>query len=264
MDISIYVNGKKSYVCHLVTQKSNSALRLAVKRHTIARIKAMDEKIVSYNFEETDNFEEIKAEAIDLLAEFETEAHFIDKGGAGAVYALPNNHCLKVLLERHEKPNHEQYDLGNTVAEEARLQEQMARTTYAGPTRVPHTLAYLAGIYPIERNAIVMERLNAVNLQHAINGTAKLPEQFDLDTFFTQLEDFVDHMHTVEKIAHLDLYARNIMVDNETAIPYVIDFGRSERLLNPDTNRAKEQHDWDRLEEVYERIKALQDNQNML
>lgn len=224
----------------------------------------MIENTSNSKFEEIDNFEEDLAGSIERLAEFESETFFIDKGGAGTVYQLTNGFCLKVLLERHEMPNSEQYDLGNTVAEETKLQQQMARTTFDGPARVPQTFGYLASVYPGERSAIVMERLNAVNLQHVINGTAQLPEQFDLDTFFTQLEDFVSHMHKVEKIAHLDLYARNIMVDNETAIPYVIDFGRSERLLNPETDKIKEENDWQRLEETYEKLLALQNNQSML
>lgn len=217
------------------------------------------EKIPTPKTETAHDFEKIQEEAIEILAQFEKDEFFIDEGGAGKVYELRGGICMKVLLERHEMPNSELYDLGNTVEEETKLQQQMARTKYEGSTRVPGTIAYLSGVYPGERSAILMERLNAVNLQHVINGTAQLPENFDINGFFESLEDFVAHMHDVEHIAHMDLYARNIMVDNETGTPYIIDFGRSIRLKDPENDGQKTEDDWDRLEEVYEELIALQD-----
>lgn len=216
------------------------------------------EKITVTNVESVQDFEKIQEEAIKILAQYENEEFLIDEGGAGKVYELPGGICMKVLLERHEMPNSELYDLGNTVAEETKLQQQMARTQYEGSARVPETVAYLSGVYPQKRSAILMEKLNAVNLQHVINGTEKLPETFDLNSFFESLEDFISHMHKVEHIAHMDLYARNIMVDNETGVPYIIDFGRSIRLGDQEKDTLKTEHDWDRLEEVYEALATLQ------
>jgi len=219
----------------------------------------MLENITAKNPEEIENFESIREEAIEILTEFESETYFMDEGGAGKVYELPGGLCMKVLIERHLMTDSQIYNLGNSVAEETKIQEQMARTDYSGETRVPKTFAYLSGTYPVERSAILMEKLDGVNLQHILNGTKELPESFDVNKFFDALEDFIDHMHRVEKIAHLDLYARNIMVDNETSVPYVIDFGRSERLTNSEEDKAKMEHDWQRFDEVLKGIKALQD-----
>lgn len=209
--------------------------------------------------EEEFDIEEIRRKSIETLNTFESEAFYIDEGGAGKVYELTGDTCMKVLIDRHNSPNKELYDLGNTAYEETKLQAQMSRTEYDGPTRVPKTVAVFQGTYTDRRSAIVMERLQAINLQHAINGTAEFPENFDIDTFMEELENFIDHMHSIEKIAHMDLYARNIMIDIATSHPRVIDFGRAVRLSeNEQENRKFEDDDWKRLEEIYDTIKSLQ------
>ena len=94
------------------------------------------------------------------------------------------------------------FDLGNTPEVEAIIQEQMANTDFDGPVRVPHMLAVISGSFEGDRSALIMERLNATNLRHAINGTRPFPEGFDLDDFMEKLEAFINHMHNVEMIAH--------------------------------------------------------------
>lgn len=205
------------------------------------------------------SIEEIRRRTIESLSEFESEAFYIDEGGAGKVYELTGDTCMKVLIDRHNSPNREMYDLGNTAYEEIRLQTQMSRTSYEGTARVPNTVYVLQGTYTDRRSAIIMERLNAVNLQHAINGIVEFPENFDIESFMEELENFIDHMHSTEKIAHMDLYARNIMIDIETGHPRVIDFGRAVRLSENDQENSKyEDDDWQRLEEIYNTVKSLQ------
>lgn len=218
----------------------------------------MIEKVTTSSPERKKSFEKIRDEAIAKLREFESEENFIDEGGAGKVYQLPGGLCMKVLIERHLLPDSHKYNLGNTVEAETVFQEQMARTSYEGKTRVPKTVAFLSGTYPIERSAIVMEKLDAVNLQHVINGQAELPENFNIGDFFDDLAEFITHMHTVEKIAHMDLYARNIMIDTETGEPRMIDFGRSVKLgQDPEKDRESEEDDWKRYDEIYGAVQSL-------
>lgn len=210
------------------------------------------------------DFEAIKREALEKLFSFETQEFFIDKGGVGKVYQLPGGFCLKVMEARHRSPNRDLLDLGNTPFQEAMLQERMANTAYDGPTRVPRML----GVIQPERmdidGAIIMERLNAVNLQHVIKGEAELPEGFDLEGFFDELERFTLHMHDNEGIIHNDLFARNVMVDVSGA-PRMIDFGRSRYADRISDARERERLmnlDLDRLDQSYEELKkALQERE---
>lgn len=51
------------------------------------------------------------------------------------------------------------------------------------------------------------------------------PESFDADSFFTKLTSFIEKMHMDLGIYHADLFSRNILIDNKTGNPIVIDFG---------------------------------------
>ena len=211
----------------------------------------------------TVDFEKIKMDALQTLYSYEQERFYIDKGGVGTVYELPAGFCLKVLEDRHTSPNKHLFDLGNTPYVEARIQEQMSHTNYTGKTRVPRMFGVITSTSDERKSAIIMERLQAVNLQHIINGTTQLPEGFSIDDYFSDLEKFVQHMHEVEQIAHNDLFARNIMVDNMNSEPRVIDFGRSINLANTDSKLEKQRlmdFDYKNLDDVFTDLDALQTN----
>ncbi len=53
----------------------------------------------------------------------------------------------------------------------------------------------------------------------------ELPHSFEHEVFFNKLEDFVKKMHDEKGIYHRDLHSRNVLIDNETGNPIVIDFG---------------------------------------
>lgn len=55
------------------------------------------------------------------------------------------------------------------------------------------------------------------------------PETFDVELFFHRLETFIHKMHNEKNIYHRDLFSRNILIDNETGNPIVIDFGDASR-----------------------------------
>lgn len=204
--------------------------------------------------------EALTKESLAELFYYEQQQYFIDSGGVGKVYELPGNFCIKVFEDRHNSPHRDLMDLGNPPEVEKRFQERMAVTSYEGKTRVPSVIVAIFSDLPGGHNAIIMERLWASNVQHILNGTVELPEKFNLDEFFADLEKFLNHMHTVDKIAHGDLYARNIMVDLDTGDPRVIDFGRAidlTRKTEEEQQKAMDE-DWERLDEVYEKLEALQ------
>lgn len=71
---------------------------------------------------------------------------------------------------------------------------------------------------------LMMEALPAVSVDDILQDRAKLPENFDFNSFQIDLLDFVDKMHQ-RGVYHRDLHEGNIMIDNETGQLYVIDFG---------------------------------------
>jgi len=206
------------------------------------------------------DFEEIREQALKQVFAYETPEHFIDHGGAGWVYELPQGYCLKVMENRHISPNRHLFDLGNSPRVEAVYLERMSHVQYEGKTRTPKFFGVIDSSSSEVKSAIIMERLDAENVQHILNGTASLPEQFDLETFFNDLEGFISKMHETHKLTHGDLYARNIMIDRQTGEPRLIDFGRAKPLAGLPTAKANAlcNEDFDRLNEVYEALKALQ------
>lgn len=158
---------------------------------------------------------------------------FIARGGAGVVYELSVGTCLKVLEPRENSIASELMDVGNSVARESTIQHYLAGVTVAG-VRSPDVFGYWRSNTPQIRSAIVMEELDAENSQFVLNGDAPLPEAFELELFFDALFAFIDHMHAHKQIAHADIAPRNVMIDRQTGLPRVIDFGRSKPIPSSD------------------------------
>jgi thiamine kinase-like enzyme len=138
------------------------------------------------------------------------EANFIDKGGAGRVYEFgPKSICIKLMEERHHSQQSEMFQLGNSVASEAWFLDRLSDFCVEG-VRTPVFVEYFEGA---RKTGIAMEKLDAVNLQHVINGSEPLPENFDMDDFFDRLEAYIYEMHDRMMICHGDLEPRNIMID---------------------------------------------------
>jgi serine/threonine protein kinase len=159
--------------------------------------------------------------------------NYIDRGGAGEVHALgPGRICIKLMKERGDENlvdaygQEIHYDLGNTPRTEAWFIEELSDFEVEG-VRSPALVEYFEGP---EYAAIVMERLEAVNLQHVLNGTAPLPPKFELDDFFERLESYIYELHDAKSLLHGDLEPRNVMIDLRTGYPRIIDFGRSMNL----------------------------------
>lgn len=148
---------------------------------------------------------------------------FLGKGGAGHVFQLNHEICIKLVENRHAHANASMYDLGNTMRQEAFFQQRLRGLTTGG-VRVPRVIGFWEGK---KSEAMIMERLRAVNMQDVLQGKVSLPETFDADVFLDGLDDFIQDMHTDFGIAHNDLAARNIMCDVESGRPIVIDFGRA-------------------------------------
>lgn len=114
-------------------------------------------------------------------------------------------------------------------------------------------------------NILIMEKINGPSLEDVLNGRVELPKSFDIDIYFSQVEKFIKEVMHAKGIYHRDIADRNLMIDEETGMPYVIDFGNSiyysydgvsdgdkdpyDQLIN-DTKNPPKDLDLDRLESV--------------
>jgi RIO-like serine/threonine protein kinase len=219
---------------------------------TIARTKEFIENLDAVEGLDTVAVAEIKERLSD-------PERYLDKGGAAVVYTLSNDVCIKVLTDRHSSisENREHYDLGVSVEEEAEILRILTSFSKSG-VRTPAYKALVKSSKPGGTAAIVMEQLNAVNLKHVLLGKEEMPSSFNREKFFEALETYLVALHEEMRFAHNDLEARNIMVDRETGLPYVIDFGRAKRLEGKeDTDSKKAQSDWDNIADMYEKTEKL-------
>ncbi len=159
--------------------------------------------------------------------------------------------CIKVAKQRHFDEKAYLYNLGNTVLEEARILAHLCDLEVEG-VRAPDFVEYIPGT---RYGIIIMKELDAVNLQHVLNGSATLPESYKQEDFFMALESYIDEMHYEKNIVHGDLFARNIMIDRNDGLPRVIDFGRA---LFIDKDKGASDHirkEWEHFDKLQELCK---------
>ena len=193
-----------------------------------------------------------KSELLKIIEEIKsTPEAFIGEGGAAKVYAL-DNYCVKVMKNRNDSSRAHMYDLGNHPIREFEL--QIAAQEINTGTLSPEPIACL---YDAEEVCIIMERLEAKNLQFILNGKDDAPKGMALNKFET-LEKYVGELHDLG-IAHNDLEARNIMVDSESGDFFVIDFGRSlyKEDANPTAMKRAQEEDFDNLDAIYDSLEKL-------
>lgn len=182
--------------------------------------------------------------------------NYMDHGGAARVYTLgQEGGCVKIMKNRHKSSSSFRYDLGVSPLEEFKIMERVHGLEVSGCRAPIAEMCLESG----DTSLIVMERLPAIGLQHILNRTENLPEGFDYDAFMKALEDYIDALHKEKKVAHKDLHARNVMVDEESCLPYVIDFGRSVILdgLSDVEIRKQTEDDWTRCDEIFFELEKL-------
>lgn len=192
-------------------------------------------------------------------------ACYIDEGGAATVHHISDSICMKILHDRHTSAYSGLFKLGNSIDQEAYFLETLSDFG-VGNTRSPRYVGRIESRTPGEPNILLMEKLDAVNFQHVMNGTAILPKVFSAKKFFDELDRYIVALHTIHKIVHLDLEARNVMIDRETGMPRVIDFGRSRSISS--LSKVSKEHcmnkDMDAVEEMYQKWLNCQNKQVML
>lgn len=145
--------------------------------------------------------------------------NFLGNGAVAEVYQLANRKgvCAKIVKD------FDKYKEGNTIHQEAKFLEKLNGFEVDG-VRSPELVCTVS---TINTYAILMEELDAVNFRRVLEGHDKLPESFDFNTYFSKLRNYLNNLHE-KGIYHQDFVLRNMMIDNKTGDPYVIDFGKAE------------------------------------
>ena len=151
-----------------------------------------------------------------------------------------NGACYKVIRNIRET-------LHNTDEESEFLNELVG---IEHSVRVPEPIVSLSAYTVNEQEGkkirkkewiLMMEEIQGHSLKEILDskGEILLPKEFDQERFFTHLEDFIQNYMHARGIFHRDLHEGNIMVDEATGEPVVIDFGLSMKKYLTDEDPYK-------------------------
>lgn len=182
-----------------------------------------EEKIHEYT-----SSEDIEGHIRSICEQVLLSENIINFGNSAYVFRDPNENGL---CYKKNKPLATPL---NSISDEARFLDDVYGIHDKVKTPYPIAVAKAIIVDPdtgrrTKREILVMEELNATRLSDIIEGKIPgytFPLYFDLNTFFHYLREFVIKMHESD-VYHCDLFARNIMIDNETGLPCVIDFGEA-------------------------------------
>jgi serine/threonine protein kinase len=158
----------------------------------------------------------------EIAKEVFVKSNEIGSGNHGEVYRDElTGFCCKRWNPTKEKPQ-------NNVHQEAEFLEDLSGLSEK--VKVPKPLVSMDTYVRNEEGRIgkcsilVMDTIKGANLKEITNGEKKLPENFDIERFFSELKSFITLMHE-KGIYHNDIADRNIMVEFDTCKPVLVDFG---------------------------------------
>jgi len=166
--------------------------------------------------------EDRAGEVLEIIREIMAKKkNFLGFGQTAEVFTSETNPslCYKIIT------NPVAYRRGNDVAGESDFLSRLTSLKIEG-ARVPMPYYCLMNS---EIHFLLMERIDGIPIDDAIEKGAVLPQKFNLKKFFRELERFVKKMNELG-IYHNDLHTGNIMVDRD-GLPCVIDFGKAESRL---------------------------------
>lgn len=151
--------------------------------------------------------------------------NFLGKGETAEVYVFKSIKpiAMKIMSVDTVSSNASQYGITNNLHEETRLAEQAYEIDDEN-VRVPRQIASFKVNADTKTEISLMEAVDGVTIKDVIMDPDKLPEKFDEKVFLDELRAFVRKMNA-KGIHHRDLHEGNIMIDNRTGKPIIIDFG---------------------------------------
>lgn len=124
----------------------------------------------------------------------------------------------------------------NNVHEEARFLAELTQESKDVIVPVP-IVSFVALLKrekdgrKVQQSVLAMQEIDGFSLDRMLpknpgeKPEIEFPDNFDVDSFFQKLREFVEWMHNEKNIYHRDLFARNIMIEMKTGKPAIIDFG---------------------------------------
>jgi len=165
----------------------------------------------------------------------------IDFGKSADVFRDPlNGYCYKVVTRQMEA----------LLKVEDEAQFLLELQSLKSEVKVPNPLFSLEATVKDEVNGklknksiLCMETLNGTTLKDIFDRKKELPENFDIIKFCSALGSFIKTMNEEYGIYHRDLHEGNVMIDNETGMPCVFDFGLSKKKVLTDEDPYKTEVD---------------------
>ena len=181
--------------------------------------------VVSYESLDKAGVERCVASIERRMQDSHVEHNSLGKGTVAEVFQDPDveSMCYKIIY------NFKKYNKWNNVKEEADFLDDLSEVNVRG-VRAPIPICYVED----ENNcAITMETIPGVSLEDILIRGAKVPENFDFEDFFDSLEEYIEAIHGMG-IYHRDLNTGNIIIDERTLKPVVIDFGAARKIFIKD------------------------------
>ena len=169
-----------------------------------------------------------KAEAPKESSRLEIQRGAVGRYISGANQELGSGDFAKVVSREEDSFCVKVFKTGMLVGmsqEEVQKEFAIQEKLYSKGFRVPQLLG---NYYFKSTNEffIYMQKIEGFSLDRYINGEADLLENFNIDTFWADVDEEIKKMHTVG-VMHNDLHPGNIILDDKTAKPFIIDFGQS-------------------------------------
>jgi len=155
--------------------------------------------------------------------------NIIGEGNAAKVFFVGHSpsHCVKVIKS----------ELGEDAVQfpidtERDIQEKASRLN-VGRRFVPYPSFAVPKTEDNDTEMLVMERVNGVSIRDVLENSESFPASFNVYQFFEKLQEYIDSLHE-NNIYHRDLHEGNVMIDNDTGLPWIIDFGASQESIGSD------------------------------
>jgi tRNA A-37 threonylcarbamoyl transferase component Bud32 len=185
------------------------------------------EEIVKYQEKSKIEKDLIIKELIGKIHELIHSANSIGKGATAEVFASKTSPgvCYKIIRNNSEcRFRHSAHDEGSLLAKAKEISKQSGVKV-----PIPYYSIVTKNIDGKEFEVLVMERLNSASIKEILSNELDVPENFDFKKFSSEIEKFFLKLHE-QGIYHRDAHGGNIMIENETGAPCIIDFGGS--ILN--------------------------------
>lgn len=166
-------------------------------------------------------------ELIEKIAELAHSENSIGKGMTAEVFISKTNPnvCYKIIH------NDGDYKFRHSVYDEGELLSQAEKIASSMGIRVPKPYYSILtkGKNGNEFEVLMMERLHASSIKDVIANDLDVPADFNFQSFTSKVELFFSKLHD-QNIYHRDAHGGNLMIEDETGTPCVIDFGASVKM----------------------------------